>query len=115
MSEDTTLATGPTTTQEQPRRRGRKSLLTPAERVIARKEYQREYYQKNREKAKHYQREYNLLHRKKKRLEDGENGCLLGRETVKSVYTIRDIMSSSPEKSVRMLDMILGGKRSLTM
>ncbi|MCP4683903.1 MAG: hypothetical protein GY867_00495 [bacterium] len=115
MTENMEAVAGQVTAEHQPRKRGRKSLLTPVERAIARKEYQRQYYQKNRDKAKQYQREYNLLHRKKTRIESGENGIPLGRPAVKSVYTIRDIMSSSPEKSVRMLDMILGGKRSLTM
>lgn len=102
-------------TRQALRKRGRKSRLTPEQRVIARKEYQRQYYQKNRDKARRYQREYNLLHRKKDRGGGREGGCLDGRPPVKSVYNIRDIMSSSPEKSARMLEMILGGKRSLTM
>jgi len=101
--------------RDRPRRRGRKSLLTLAERTVARKEYQRQYYLKNREKARQYQQQYNLMHRKKKRLQGDEPGLATGRQAVKSVFTIRDIMNSSPEKSARMLDMILGGQRSLTM
>ena len=115
MSEEVNSVTVSAATPERRRSRGRKSELTPVERAVARRKHQRDHYLKNREKARLYQREYNLLHRKKKRFETNEKGCPLGRQTVKSVFTIRDIMSSSPEQPARMLEMILGGKRSLTM
>lgn len=102
-------------TDDKPRRRGRKSLLTPEQRATARKEYQRRYYLKNRDKARQYQRQYNLDHRKKQRPSQRDEEVPLGRPAVKTVFTIRDIMASPPEKSARILQMVLGGTRSLTI
>ena len=51
----------------------RKRLVTEI-----RREYQRQYYQKHKEKAKEYQRQYNLTH-KKRRAADGARPALIAR------------------------------------
>lgn len=75
----------------------------------ARREYLRDYYRRNREKAREYQRQYNLTHKKKVRTE--RSRFLSSRQKVKEAFTVRDIMHSPTEKAVEMLSQILKGDR----
>ena len=90
---------------EEPRRRTKLSE--------ARREYLRQYYRKNREKARLYQREYNRLHKRKVRPGNGDNGLLGPREVIRATFTHSDIIKSSPEKAARIIELILSGKRYL--
>lgn len=73
------------------------------------KDYMRQYYLKNREKALAYQRQYYRKHKSsyKKRVRSF-NGT---REAVKQFYTSYDIMQLSTEKSIRTLNKIIRGER----
>ncbi|MEZ5359778.1 MAG: hypothetical protein R3F48_13245 [Candidatus Zixiibacteriota bacterium] len=73
------------------------------------KDYMRQYYQKNREKALAYQREYYRKHKKsyKKRIRTHSSS----REAFKQVYTSYDIMQLSTEKAIRTLNKIIQGDR----
>lgn len=72
-----------------------------------RREYQREYYQKNKEKIKEYQRKYNAIRTRK-----SEKAIFATyREIVRSIYNIKDIQHSPTEKSIKMLEKILKGER----
>lgn len=79
----------------------------------SRREYFRQYYIKNREKARAYQRLYNLKHRKKIDL-----SCLniiSKREPIRLTYTIHDIAFSTTEKSIKMFNLILNKQRYLSL
>lgn len=73
------------------------------------KEYMKQYYMKNREKALAYQREYYRKHKKsyKKKIRSQSSS----REAVKQVYTSYDIMQLSTEKAIRTLNKIIRGDR----
>ena len=75
----------------------------------ARREYLRDYYRRNREKAREYQRQYNLTHKKKIRME--RNRFVSNREQFKEAFTIRDIMHSPTEKALKIVNQILKGER----
>jgi hypothetical protein len=92
-------------------RTARKGRLSTAE---ARREYQRRYYQKHKEKAKEYQRQYNLTHKKKARGQ-GRAALTAPREVVRHTYNTTDLMHSPVEKTVRMLEKIINGERFFTM
>ena len=92
--------------------RDAKSRLSTAE---ARRDYQRRYYQLHKEKAKEYQRQYNLTHKKKLRAGRGKASLSVSREVVRSTFNTADIMHSPVEKTLRMLDQIIKGKRLFTM
>ncbi len=101
---------------------GAKRELTPEEKRLKelaaaekRREYQRRYYQMNKEKAKEYQRQYNLTHKKKARGGRGKNGGLLQREVVRSTFNTSDIMHAPAEKAARILNKIINGERLFTM
>lgn len=84
---------------------------------LVRKEYQRKYYQENREKARAYQKKYQEEH-SKKRTQQGKN--LRGttnqkREEIKKILTHHDIMYAPTEKSQKMLEDVLKGERFLIM
>ncbi len=81
-----------------------------AQRVQRRREYLRQYYLANRDRAREYQRQYSLRYRRKQRLSG-----LPAREPVRSTYTIRDIMQLPTEKAVRAINMICRGERTFTM
>jgi len=79
-----------------------------------RREYLRNYYLANRERAREYQRNYNLTHRKKAKA--GKVGSVVGRREVRrETFTMRDIMQNSTEKSLRIISQVLSGDRSFTM
>ncbi len=81
----------------------------------ARREYQRQYYQKHKEKAKEYQRQYNLTHKKKARGGRGKTGVIAQREVVRSTFNTTDLMHSPVEKTLKMLEQIIKGERLFTM
>lgn len=89
-----------------------KGKLSTAE---ARREYQRRYYQMHKEKAKEYQRQYNLTHKKKARGGRGKSSFIAPREVVRHTYNTSDLMHSPVEKTLRMLEKIIGGERFFTM
>ena len=64
----------------------RKTLITEI-----RREYQRQYYQRHKEKAKEYQRQYNLTHKKKARGR-GKANFDCPREEVRSTFNTADLM-----------------------
>lgn len=88
----------------------RKRLVTEI-----RREYQRQYYQKHKEKAKEYQRQYNLTHKKKARGGRGKANFECPREQVRSTFNTADLMHSPVEKTVKMLEKIINGDRMFTM
>jgi hypothetical protein len=88
----------------------RKRLVTEI-----RREYQRQYYQKHKEKAKEYQRQYNLTHKKKARGGRGKANFECPRENVRSTFNTADLMHSPVEKTVKMLEKIINGERMFTM
>lgn len=88
----------------------RKRLVTEI-----RREYQRQYYQKHKEKAKEYQRQYNLTHKKKARGGRGKANFECPRERVRSTFNTADLMHSPVEKTVKMLEKIINGERMFTM
>ena len=81
----------------------------------ARREYQRQYYQKHKEKAKEYQRQYNLTHKKKARGARGKACFTAPREVVRSTFNTADIMHAPVEKTLKMLEKIIKGERLFTM
>lgn len=89
-----------------------KGKLSTAE---ARREYQRQYYQKHKEKAKEYQRQYNLTHKKKARGARGKASFIAPREVVRSTFNTSDIMHAPVEKTLKMLEKIIKGERLFTM
>lgn len=93
-------------------REKKKGKLSTAE---ARRDYQRQYYQKHKEKAKEYQRQYNLTHKKKARGGKGKTGLTAPREVVRSTFNTADLMHSPVEKTIRMLEQIIKGERLFTM
>ena len=80
-----------------------------------RRAYLRRYYEANKEKAREYQRRYNLMHKKKVRLAGQLAGTSGAREAVRETFHASDIMQSTTEKSVRILQLILKGERQFTM
>ena len=88
----------------------RKRLVT-----AIRREYQRQYYQKHKEKAKEYQRQYNLTHKKKARGGRGKASFDCPREKVRMTFNTSDLMHSPVEKTVKMLEKIINGERMFTM
>ena len=80
-----------------------------------RREYQRQYYQKHKEKAKEYQRQYNLTHKKKARGGRGKANFECPREKVRTTFNTSDLMHSPVEKTVKMLEKIINGERMFTM
>ena len=80
-----------------------------------RREYQRQYYQKHKEKAKEYQRQYNLTHKKKARGGRGKASFNCPREEVRTTFNTADLMHSPVEKTVKMLEKIINGERLFTM
>ena len=97
--------------ENKPREK-KKGKLSTAE---ARRDYQRQYYQKHKEKAKEYQRQYNLTHKKKARGGKGKTGLTAPREVVRSTFNTTDLMHSPVEKTLRMLEQIIKGERLFTM
>ena len=87
----------------------RKTLITEI-----RREYQRQYYQRHKEKAKEYQRQYNLTHKKKARGR-GKASFDCPREEVRSTFNTADLMHSPVEKTIKMLEKIINGERMFTM
>lgn len=87
----------------------RKTLITEI-----RREYQRQYYQRHKEKAKEYQRQYNLTHKKKARGR-GKANFDCPREDVRSTFNTADLMHSPVEKTIKMLEKIINGERMFTM
>jgi len=88
----------------------RKALITEI-----RREYQRQYYQKHKEKAKEYQRQYNLTHKKKARGGRGKANFECPRETYRVTFNAADLMHSPVEKTVRMLEKIINRERLFTI
>jgi len=85
--------------------------------VEVRREYQRLYYQLNKEKCKEYQREYNLIHKKKKRV-DRVSTTKKGnakREVIRTTFNASELQSAPVEKTIRMLEKIINGERLFTM
>ena len=80
-----------------------------------RRAYLRRYYEANKEKAREYQRRYNLMHKKKARLAGRLAGAGHNREAVRETFHASDIMQSPPEKSVRIIQLILKGDRYFTI
>jgi len=80
-----------------------------------RREYQRQYYQKHKEKAKEYQRQYNLTHKKKVRGGRGKASFECPREKKRMTFNSADLMHSTSEKTLEMLKQILAGDRMFTM
>ena len=80
-----------------------------------RREYQRQYYQKHKEKAKEYQRQYNLTHKKKVRGGRGKASFECPREKKRMTFNSSDLMHSTSEKTLKMLKQILSGDRMFTM
>ena len=80
----------------------------------ARREYQREYYQKHKDKAKEDQRLYNLTH-KKKRGGRGKANFLCPRDAARMTFNTCDLMNSPVEKTLKMLEKIISGERLFTM
>jgi hypothetical protein len=80
-----------------------------------RREYQRQYYQKHKEKAKEYQRQYNLTHKKKVRGGRGKASFECPREKKRMTFNTADLMHSPSEKTLKMLKQILSGDRIFTM
>jgi hypothetical protein len=98
----------------KPRRR--RKYKTPEEAREARREYQRKYYLAHKEKAKEYQRLYNLTHKKKQRAGVKDtNGIEFIRERYKRTINTHDLMHSPVEKTLKMLEGIIKGKRLFTM
>lgn len=95
-------------------KRCKEKAMTPEEAREARREYQRRYYLAHKEKAKEYQRLYNLTHKKKQRPK-GANGVEYVREDNKGTYNTRDLMHAPVEKTLKMLEKIVSGKRYFTM
>jgi hypothetical protein len=92
-----------------------KGKLSTAE---ARREYQRRYYQMNKEKAKEYQRLYNLTHKKKKGGR-GKANFVCPREAARMTYNTLDIMHTPAQKLANdhktgVLDKICSGDRLFT-
>lgn len=79
----------------------------------ARKKYLREYYLKNKEKARQYQRHYNLRFKKKERL--GQGNSSLRNSLKKDTFTPSDIMKMPAHKASIILNQILYGDKFLTM
>lgn len=79
-----------------------------------RRAYLREYYQKNKERAREYQRQYSLKHRRKSTA-PGCSSSGTGREAFRTVFNMGDIMQSPTEKSLKILEQILKGERFFTM
>ena len=79
----------------------------------ARREYLRNYYLRNREKAREYQRQYNLRHKKKIRTD--RSRFLSQRQTIQEAFTSRDIMHSPTEKALKILTQIVKGERYLVL
>jgi hypothetical protein len=79
-------------------------------RTERRKEYLRQYYLANRDRAREYQRQYSQRYRRKQRFDDEPV-----REEVRSTYTVRDIMQLPTEKAVRAINLICRGERAFTM
>lgn len=79
-------------------------------------EYQKRYYQANKQKAQEYQRRYNLTHKKKSKGGKGKAQPQAPREVVRSTFNTADIMHTrSPEKVAWMFNKILKGERLFTM
>lgn len=81
----------------------------------ARREYQRQYYQRNKEKAKEYQRRYNLTHKKKSRGTKSTSKTTAPREVIRTTFNTSDLMHSPVEKTLKMLQKIIRGERLFTM
>lgn len=95
-----------------PKLTGKTGRLSTAE---ARREYQRQYYQQHKEKAKEYQRQYNLTHKKKARGGRGKAGFAAPREVMRTTFNTADLMHSPVEKTLKMLQQIINGERLFTM
>ncbi len=76
---------------------------------LSTREYMRQYYMKNREKALEYQREYYRKH--KCSLKKTVKSQISARDAVKQVFTSYDIMQLSTEKAIRTLNKIMRGDR----
>ena len=100
------------TTGEKARTAKSPGRLSTAE---ARREYQRQYYQKHKDKAKEYQRQYNLTHKKKSCGARGKASFIAPREVVRSTFNTADIMHAPVEKTLKMLEKIIKGERLFTM
>lgn len=79
----------------------------------SRREYFKQYYLKNREKARAYQRLYNLKHRKK--IDLTRLSIIQKREPIQQTFTIRDLTFSTTEKSIKMFNLILSQERYLSL
>jgi len=77
-----------------------------------RRQYQRDYYEQNKEKVREYQRLYYHTHKKKMRGENGESDFMCPRESTRSTFHSVDLMRAPAEKSVRMLNQIISGERT---
>jgi hypothetical protein len=74
--------------------------------------YFREYYRNNRNRLLEYQREYSLRFKKKMKRMTVKPA---GRNAIKEVYNLCDIMKASPEKAALIINRITTGDRSFTM
>ncbi len=90
---------------ERPRRE-----LSPERRA-----YLREYYRRNKDRAREYQRQYSFKHRRKSCLPGCGGSTGKRRETIRGVFHMGDIMQATTEKSLRMIQLILSGERHFTM
>ncbi len=70
----------------------------------------RAHYKANKEELKAYQREYSKTHKRKPRTGHGKSGNEMPRELVRITYTSSDIVHAPPEKSLKILEMIIQGK-----
>lgn len=77
-----------------------------------RREYQREYYRRNRQRLLAYQREYTRRFKCKSRL---TSHVIWQRDQFKEMINLCDLMQASPEKAARMINKVISGERSLTL
>ncbi len=80
--------------------------------IKRRRQYQRDYYERNKEKVREYQRLYYHAHKRKLRGDSGEADFLCPRESVRFTFHSVDLMRAPAEKSVRMISQIINGERT---
>jgi len=73
------------------------------------REYLRQYYMNNREKALAYQKDYYRKHKRSMRRNSSSRPS--SRQAVRQALTSCDIMRLSTEKSIRTLNQIMSGER----
>jgi ribosomal protein S4 len=88
--------------------------MTPEESRKKRREYQRAYYGRNKEKARSYRAQYQLAHRKKAKAR-AALGLTVLRQVVRTTFTRSDIMHLPfGGRTERILNDIVQGRKTLT-